>query len=98
MGFRLPVLNDPIPALAAISITADRETRIDFSHRYFESGLGILMRSGGSTSDEWLEIEGIDFPAGGPLREEINRALLVLLENGTHDRIAHKWFGFGSGY
>ncbi|MFL7869238.1 MAG: transporter substrate-binding domain-containing protein, partial [Anaerolineales bacterium] len=32
-------------AIAAISITADRETRIDFSHRYFESGLGILTRS-----------------------------------------------------
>jgi len=271
-------------AIAAISITADRETRIDFSHRYFESGLGILTRSSsstplldtfrlalsptllrllvfliltiviaghiiwlierwrneefpqtylrgvsegvwwaavtvttvgygdktpigrlgrlfgifwmfaglfiianftagvtsqltlqtlqgtingpedlpgkrivtvaGSTSDEWLEIEGIGhqtvptieeayamldsgtvqavvydhpvllyfalqnedkglivpgepfnkedygiaFPAGSPLREEINRALLVLLENGTYDRIAHKWFGFGSGY
>jgi ABC-type amino acid transport substrate-binding protein len=98
LGFRLPVLNDPIPALAAISITADRETRIDFSHRYFESGLGILTRSGGSTSDEWLEIEGIDFPAGSPLREEINRALLELVENGTYDRIAHKWFGSGSGY
>jgi ABC-type amino acid transport substrate-binding protein len=41
---------------------------------------------------------GIAFPTGSPLREEINRALLVLVENGTYDRIAHKWFGSGSGY
>jgi polar amino acid transport system substrate-binding protein len=36
-------------AIAAISITAEREEEIDFSHRYFESGLGILTRSGSST-------------------------------------------------
>jgi len=35
-------------AIAAISITAAREERIDFSHRYFESGLGILTKSGGT--------------------------------------------------
>lgn len=35
-------------AVAAISITNERETRIDFSHRYFQSGLGILTRTGGS--------------------------------------------------
>ena len=36
-------------AIAAISITAEREKSVDFSHRYFESGLGILTRSGSST-------------------------------------------------
>lgn len=36
-------------AVAAISITAEREKNVDFSHRYFESGLGILTRSGSST-------------------------------------------------
>jgi ABC-type amino acid transport substrate-binding protein len=33
-------------AIAAISITQAREERVDFSHRYFESGLGILTKSG----------------------------------------------------
>jgi ABC-type amino acid transport substrate-binding protein len=37
-------------AVAAISITAERERQVDFSHRYFESGLGILAHSGGSTT------------------------------------------------
>ena len=36
-------------AIAAISITAEREKNVDFSHRYFESGLGILTHAGNST-------------------------------------------------
>jgi ABC-type amino acid transport substrate-binding protein len=36
-------------AIAAISITAEREKQVDFSHRYFESGLGILTHTGGGT-------------------------------------------------
>lgn len=36
-------------AIAAISITAEREEKVDFSHRYFEAGLGILTRPGSST-------------------------------------------------
>lgn len=32
-------------ALGGISITKDREERIDFSHGYFDSGLSILIRS-----------------------------------------------------
>jgi polar amino acid transport system substrate-binding protein len=36
---------------------------------------------------------GIAFPAGSPLREEINRALLRLIEDGTYDRIYAKWYG-----
>jgi ABC-type amino acid transport substrate-binding protein len=41
--------NEADLAMAAISITAEREKSVDFSHRYFESGLGILTRSGNST-------------------------------------------------
>lgn len=36
-------------AIAAISITEEREQRVDFSHSYYESGLGILAKSGSST-------------------------------------------------
>ena len=36
---------------------------------------------------------GIAFPADSPLREEINRALLQLREDGTYDQIYAKWFG-----
>lgn len=36
---------------------------------------------------------GIAFPAGSPLVEEVNRALLALREDGTYDRIYRKWFG-----
>jgi polar amino acid transport system substrate-binding protein len=39
---------DPEPAsalaLAAISVTADRETQFDFSHSVFESGIGVAVR------------------------------------------------------
>ena len=36
---------------------------------------------------------GIAFPSGSPLREEVNRALLQLREDGTYDQIYAKWFG-----
>jgi ABC-type amino acid transport substrate-binding protein len=36
---------------------------------------------------------GIAFPAGSPLREEINVALLGLRESGKYDEIRTKWFG-----
>ncbi len=36
---------------------------------------------------------GIALPTGSPLREEINRALLQLREDGTYDRIYSRWFG-----
>ena len=35
---------------------------------------------------------GIVLPEGSPLREEINRALLELLESGRYQRIYQKWF------
>lgn len=36
---------------------------------------------------------GIALPTGSPLREEINRALLRLIEDGTYDDIYTRWFG-----
>ncbi|MFC3612221.1 transporter substrate-binding domain-containing protein [Lutimaribacter marinistellae] len=36
---------------------------------------------------------GILFPTGSALREDVNRALLQLREDGTYDRIYRKWFG-----
>ncbi|MFT7594098.1 MAG: polar amino acid transport system substrate-binding protein [Paracoccaceae bacterium] len=36
---------------------------------------------------------GIAFPTGSPLVEEVNQALLALLEDGTYDTIHRKWFG-----
>ena len=36
---------------------------------------------------------GIALPQGSELREEINRALLAIREDGTYDRIYHEWFG-----
>lgn len=35
-------------AIAAVTITADRENRLDFSHPYFRSGLQIMVRDGDS--------------------------------------------------
>lgn len=36
---------------------------------------------------------GIALPAGSPLREDVNRALLALREDGTYDAIRRRWFG-----
>ncbi|MEX0283397.1 MAG: transporter substrate-binding domain-containing protein [Paracoccaceae bacterium] len=36
---------------------------------------------------------GIVFPAGSPLVEDVNRALLSLRETGTYDTIYRRWFG-----
>lgn len=36
---------------------------------------------------------GIIFPAGSPLVEDVNRALLALREDGTYDVIYRRWFG-----
>ena len=36
---------------------------------------------------------GIAFGSGSPLREEINRALLQLREDGTYDSLYARWFG-----
>jgi polar amino acid transport system substrate-binding protein len=36
---------------------------------------------------------GIAFPTDSPLREDVDRALLELREEGTHSGISTKWFG-----
>lgn len=36
---------------------------------------------------------GIVLPQGNALREEINRALLEMMEDGTYDQIHERWFG-----
>ncbi len=36
---------------------------------------------------------GIAFPAGSPMVEEVNRALLTMREDGTYDVIRRRWFG-----
>ncbi len=38
-------------AIAAIAMTPEREALVDFSHPYFDSGLQILVRGGGSESE-----------------------------------------------
>jgi len=38
---------------------------------------------------------GIALPEGSPLREEINRALLALREDGSYSTLVDKWFGEG---
>ncbi len=39
------------------------------------------------------ESYGIALPQGSPLKEEVNRALLEMREDGTYDAIYRKWFG-----
>ena len=36
---------------------------------------------------------GLALPQGSPLREEVNRAILQLIESGELERIKNKWFG-----
>jgi polar amino acid transport system substrate-binding protein len=43
-----------------------------------------------------VEKYGIALPEGSPLREEINRELLRLFENGTYADLYARWFGPGS--
>jgi len=48
-------------AIAAVTITARRETKMDFSHSYFHSGLQVLVRSAeaGIASQVWATIVSI---------------------------------------
>jgi ABC-type amino acid transport substrate-binding protein len=36
---------------------------------------------------------GIGLPAGSPLREDLNTAILRMREDGTLERIKEEWFG-----
>ncbi|WP_238368095.1 transporter substrate-binding domain-containing protein [Mesobacterium pallidum] len=59
--------------------------------------LNYYVRTGGNARvvDRVFKPEdyGIAFDQGSPLTEEINRALLALREDGTHDEIYARWFG-----
>jgi len=37
------------------------------------------------------------FPLNSPLRKKVNKAILMMQENGDYDRIYQKWFGEGKG-
>lgn len=39
-------------AISAISVTAEREARVDFSHRYYTTGLGVAVRGSAGTGIE----------------------------------------------
>jgi polar amino acid transport system substrate-binding protein len=49
-------------AIAAITITADREKIVDFSHGYYESGLAIAVRKRHGASF-WVGLEALGSPA-----------------------------------
>lgn len=38
---------------------------------------------------------GMALPSGSPLREDLNRSLLKLREDGTYERLVTRWFGAG---
>ncbi len=63
--------------------------------RYYETreGNGIVRVVGQPFNPEDY---GIALPNGSPLREQINRAILTLKEDGTHQRLYQFWFGSDS--
>jgi polar amino acid transport system substrate-binding protein len=38
------------------------------------------------------ESYGIGLPAGSPLREDVNRTLLEIIEDGTYNSLYQRWF------
>ncbi|MEO1293375.1 MAG: transporter substrate-binding domain-containing protein, partial [Pseudomonadota bacterium] len=53
---------------------------------------GLLRIAGATFAPDML---GFAFPEGSPLREQVNRVLLQLLEDGTYARLEEKYFGEG---
>jgi polar amino acid transport system substrate-binding protein len=60
--------------------------------RYYaaDAGAGLVRLVGPVFS---LQDYGIALPTGSPLREEINRALLEMIEDGSYERLEQSWFG-----
>jgi ABC-type amino acid transport substrate-binding protein len=56
-------------------------------------GAGRVRMAGGVFN---REAYGVALPQGSPLREEINRALLSMREDGEYDVIFARWFGDGA--
>ncbi len=59
-------------------------------YHVYRNGKGDLAMAGKPFSSEDY---GIAYPEGSPLREEVNRSLLNLIEQGSYDRISNLWFG-----
>jgi polar amino acid transport system substrate-binding protein len=59
-------------------------------YHVYQYGGGDLEMAGEPFNSEDY---GIAYPQGSPLREDINRALLTLIEDGTYDRISNFWYG-----
>ena len=93
-------------AVAAITITADRQQRVHFTHSYYTSGLAIAVRRG-SRTDPMVEI------LGGFLTSGVLRMVLVLLlvtaaggvivwwleRKVNHAQFGGRWWeGLGSGF
>jgi polar amino acid transport system substrate-binding protein len=65
-------------AIAAISITSDREEKFDFSQPMFESGLQIMVPADGSGSLNWREIWAIFTTGAMPGLLAIMAALILI--------------------
>ena len=65
-------------AIAAITITQERETGVDFSFSYFDSGLGILVRTGDGNSDFFKAIVATPF-TGSLLRLVALLAVIIIV-------------------
>jgi len=62
-------------------------------YHVYHNGEGDLVMAGEPFRSEDY---GIAYPAGSPLREDVNRSLLNMIENGTYDRISNFWYGQGN--
>lgn len=56
----------------------------------YQNGGGDLAIAGDPFNSEDY---GIAYPPDSPLREDVNRSLLKLIEDGSYDRISNVWFG-----
>jgi polar amino acid transport system substrate-binding protein len=65
-------------AIAAISITSEREEKFDFSQPMFESGLQIMVRAESSSSLGWREIWGIFSTGAMPGLLAVMAALILI--------------------
>lgn len=88
--FTVKTIDDAYPELTAGSADAvvyDYPVLLYYS---INDGQHKTQLAGGPFN---LENYGIAVPTGGPLREDINRALLKLHENGVYKEIYTRWFG-----
>ncbi len=76
-------------AIAAITITQEREEDADFSFSYFDSGLGILVRSGGGGSDVFSAI--VATPFTGALLRLVALLAVIIIISGHIIWFAERW-------